>query len=92
LASETGVVLSPEEFLGLLAPAYARIETQFVTYGFEPVRQAWLSRAARLGEVITARTSRNSYQGRFETVDAGGNLVLLTAQGRQAIAAAEVFF
>jgi hypothetical protein len=26
-----------------------------MTYGFEPIRTAWLARAARLGEVITAR-------------------------------------
>lgn len=92
LLSETGIAPEPEAFLDLLAPAYARAETQFVTYGFEPIRRAWLGRAARLGEVITARTTRASHEGTFETVDANGNLVLLTAEGRQAIAAAEVFF
>jgi BirA family biotin operon repressor/biotin-[acetyl-CoA-carboxylase] ligase len=92
LLSETGVMIGPEEFLGLLAPAYARLETQFVTYGFAPIRRAWLDRAARLGEVITARTARDSHEGTFETVDEAGNLVLMTSKGRQAIAAAEVFF
>jgi BirA family biotin operon repressor/biotin-[acetyl-CoA-carboxylase] ligase len=92
LLSETGVALDPEAFLDLLAPAYARREAQFTTYGFEPIRRAWLDRAARLGEAITARTGRESIEGRFETVDAAGNLVLSTARGRQAIAAAEVFF
>lgn len=92
LLSETGVAMDPEAFLDLLAPAYARREAQFTTYGFEPIRLAWLDRAARLGEVITARTGRESLEGRFETVDAAGNLVLTTARGRQAIAAAEVFF
>ncbi|PKQ13986.1 MAG: biotin--[acetyl-CoA-carboxylase] ligase [Alphaproteobacteria bacterium HGW-Alphaproteobacteria-1] len=92
LLSETGVATGPEAFLDLLAPAYARLEAQFVTYGFEPVRRAWLDRAARLGEVIIARTARESHEGRFETVDAAGNLVLGTARGRVTIAAAEVFF
>ena len=92
LLSETGIAPEPEEFLELLAPAYARAEAQFVTYGFEPIRHAWLARAARLGEVITARTTHDSHEGTFETVDADGNLVLMTAEGRQAIAAAEVFF
>ncbi len=92
LAQETGIHLGPEEFLDLLAPAYAHYEAQFTTYGFEPIRKAWLARAAKLGEVITARTMRDEYQGRFDTVDAEGNLVLSTAKTREVIPAAEIFF
>ncbi|MEI4231855.1 biotin--[acetyl-CoA-carboxylase] ligase [Roseovarius sp. D22-M7] len=92
LLAETGVAIGPEDFLDLLAPAYARIETQFVTHGFAPIRRAWLDRAARLGEAITARTVRDTHHGTFETVDEAGNLVLMTPKGRQVIAAAEVFF
>lgn len=92
LLSETGVRVTPEEFLDRLAPSFARYEAQFAAYGFEPIRTAWLDRAARLGEVITARTSRKEVTGTFETVDADGNLVLSTAKSRVAIPAAEVFF
>jgi len=92
LLAEAGVMIGPESFLDLLAPAYARHETQFVTYGFAPIRAAWLARAAKLGETIVARTARDSHEGRFETVDEAGNLVLVTARGRTSIAAAEVFF
>ncbi|MDX1743378.1 MAG: biotin--[acetyl-CoA-carboxylase] ligase, partial [Ruegeria sp.] len=48
--------------------------------------------AARLGEVITARTSTSNTVGTFETVDSDGNLVLKTAKGRVSIPAADVFF
>ncbi|MEO1107757.1 MAG: biotin--[acetyl-CoA-carboxylase] ligase [Pseudomonadota bacterium] len=92
LLSETGAQVSPEDFLTELAAAFARFEAQFVTYGFEPIRSAWLARAARLGEVITARTATSETVGTFETVDAGGNLVLNTAKGRISIPAADVFF
>ncbi len=92
LASETGIRVAPEAFLDLLAPAYARHETQFRTYGFAPIRALWLSRAARLGEVITARTMRNETTGTFETVDEAGNIVLSTPKGREVIPAAEIFF
>lgn len=92
LANETGVSLSPEEFLDLLAPAYARHEATFTTYGFAPIREAWLARAARLGDTITARTTRSEHVGRFETVDAEGNLVLSTPKSREVIPAAEIFF
>ncbi|MCT8161153.1 biotin--[acetyl-CoA-carboxylase] ligase [Pseudoruegeria sp. SHC-113] len=92
LLSETGARVTPEEFLDLLAPAYARWEAQFTTYGFAPIREAWLARAARLGEPITARTMSESHQGTFETVDTAGNLVLKTPAGRLSIPAADVFF
>ncbi len=92
LVSETGALVTPEEFLDLLAPAYARHEASFVTYGFEPIRTAWLAGAAKLGETITARTMRETMTGRFETIDTHGNLVLQTAKGARSIAAAEIFF
>ncbi|WP_372885950.1 biotin--[acetyl-CoA-carboxylase] ligase [Shimia sp.] len=92
LLSETGCRVTPEEFLEVLASAYARYEAQFSTYGFGPIREAWLARAAKLGEVITARTSRDETTGTFETVDLAGNLVLKTARGSVAIPAADIFF
>ena len=92
LLSETGANVTPEEFLNALAPAFARYEAQFTTYGFETIRTAWLARAARLGETITARTGTSEQTGTFETVDGTGALILKTAQGLQAIPAGEVYF
>ena len=92
LLSETGMAVGPEEFLGCLAEAYARYETQFNGFGFAPIRQAWLARAARLGEQVTARTGLQDVTGRFDTIDETGHLILTTAQGRRAIAAADIFF
>lgn len=92
LLSETGVQVTPEDFLTALAAAYARYEQQFTTYGFEPIRTAWLARAAKLGEVITARMANSETTGTFETVDAEGNLVLNSAKGRVTIPAADIFF
>ena len=92
LLEETGIEVSQEDFLGHLALAYAHWEDRFATYGFEPVRQAWLARAARVGEVMTARTGTTETTGIFETVDETGHLVLKTRDRRQAISAADVFF
>ncbi len=92
LLSETGAHVEPEDFITELAAAYAVLETQFTTYGFDPIRTAWLSRAARLGEVITARVGSSEAVGTFETVDVDGNLVLNTAKGRVSIPAADVYF
>ncbi|MBN7785577.1 biotin--[acetyl-CoA-carboxylase] ligase [Ponticoccus gilvus] len=90
--AETGVRVTPEALLEALAMAWAGHEERLVTYGFGPIREAWLARAARLGEEITARTGRETLTGTFETVDEAGRLVLKTPKGRVAIAAADVFF
>ena len=87
-----GVDIAPEAFFDLLAQAFARYEAQFVTYGFAVIRTAWLARAARLGEVITARTTRDSQVGTFVDVDGDGQLVLETAKSRVHIPAADVYF
>ena len=92
LRQVTGREVTPEAFLDLLAPAFARWEARFRAEGFAPLRAAWLARAARLGERIVARTGREEIAGTFSDVDAAGNLVLLTPRGQRAIPAAEVFF
>lgn len=90
--SETGKRLLPERVLDHLAPAFASWETRLRDEGFAPVRDAWLSSAARLGEMIQARTGRQTHTGRFETVDMAGNLILLTSNGPLAIPAADIYF
>ena len=39
----------------------------------DPIRARWLTHAARLDEVIIARTSRDSFEGTFVDVDADGS-------------------
>lgn len=92
LLAETGVLIDPETFLVHLAATFANYETQLTTYGFEPIRTAWLARAARLGRVITARSGTTETTGTFETVDILGNLILNTIKGRVTIPAADIFF
>ena len=67
-------------------------ETRFLEQGFEPIRVAWLARAARLGEVITARVGGEEIIGRFDRIDDSGHLQLQTPSGARSIAAAEIYF
>ena len=92
LLSETGIRVTPEAFLDALAPAYAKWEAVFTAQGFAPLREAWLSQAAKIGDHIRARTGKDTFYGVFETIDSQGNLILATATGQMAIPAAEVFF
>lgn len=92
LLGETGVRVLPEMLLDFLAPAFACWEERLRSYGFAPIRDAWLARAARRGETVTARAGNQTHEGRFETLDESGALVLRTARGRLAIPAADVYF
>jgi BirA family biotin operon repressor/biotin-[acetyl-CoA-carboxylase] ligase len=56
------------------------------------LRAAWLAHAARIGQVIRARTGQATFEGVFDTIDEAGNLILTTDAGRMAIPAADVFF
>ena len=87
-----GPSVAPLDFLGSLAVAFHSEEQFLVKDGFEPVREKWLSRAARIGQEIRARTAREEISGVFETLDQVGNLVLRTAEGHRTLAAADVFF
>ena len=92
LMAETGATVTSDAFLDALAPAFARWEDQLQTYGFAPIRAAWLALAANRGQQMTARVGSQEYKGRFETVDEAGALILKTPEGRRAIAAGDVFF
>lgn len=92
LLAATGIEIAPEDFLDLLAPAVRHREAQLVAGGFAPLRGAWLARAARLGETVTARLPGRHVTGRFATIDDTGALVLDTAGGRVTLAAAELHF
>ena len=87
-----GWEVEPVDFLTTLAYAYATQEARLAQMGFARIRQDWLAHAARLGEVITARTLREEITGTFDTIDDDGNLVLITGTGPRVISAADVYF
>ena len=92
LTGEGGRPTDWATFLARLASDYATQEAKLWEFDFPMIRDDWLRRAARLGEIITARTARDEITGTFETIDADGNLVLQTPDGRHAISAADVYF
>lgn len=63
----------------------------WLAQGFAPVRRAWLGRASGLGEAVRVRLERKTLFGRFLDLDDEGALLLDGEDGRQRIAAGEVF-
>lgn len=92
LLGETGHLVMPEVFLTTLAAHYAVLEDQFATFGFAPIRAAWLTHAARLGCSIIVRLPDRTLDGIFEDVDPSGHLVLRGADRLHKIAAADIYF
>lgn len=92
LTGEGGEAVSPEDFLTVLAGAFATQEGKLAAMGFPRIREDWLANAARLGEVVTARTSTREITGIFETVDQAGNLILRVEGKEVLIPAADVYF
>ena len=85
----------PEGFWGEAAEAlvwHKRWDRVLDTHGFAPAREAWLARAARIGQQVTARLSGATVSGRMITVDESGAIVLDTATGRRHLPAADIFF
>jgi len=71
-----------------------RFLTSYVTWktlGFEPIRRAWLPRAAWLGKEITVRLERETLKGEFKALDKDGALILLHNGDERRITAGDVF-
>jgi BirA family transcriptional regulator, biotin operon repressor / biotin---[acetyl-CoA-carboxylase] ligase len=59
--------------------------------GFARIREEWLAGAAGLGATVSVTLARGEIvEGRFETIDASGRLVLATPQGNRMIDAGDV--
>jgi BirA family biotin operon repressor/biotin-[acetyl-CoA-carboxylase] ligase len=83
---------SPEGAIALLAPGFAGWYDLWDSAGFAPIRDAWLARAAGLGQRIRARLPDQERAGVFEGIDEDGALLLKEGNRTRAIAAGEVFF
>lgn len=79
-------------FFAGLRPRLEHWAQRLAAESFEPVRQAWLSRAHGLGQEARVIQGENEIAGRIVGVSARGELELDTAQGRRLIAAGDVFF
>jgi BirA family biotin operon repressor/biotin-[acetyl-CoA-carboxylase] ligase len=61
--------------------------------GFDVIREAWLARAAGIGQAISVRTGERVDTGTFETLDEEGRLILRKADGMiRVFSAGDVYF
>jgi BirA family transcriptional regulator, biotin operon repressor / biotin---[acetyl-CoA-carboxylase] ligase len=93
LAAITGRPVTPQRVFAELSASMAHwLAVWAAGAGFESVRAEWLSLAAGLGTRIRVVRPSQTIEGRFETIDATGRLVLEGASGKIVIEAGDVFF
>lgn len=84
-------ITTPDLFAALARRLDGWLET-WRQQGFPPVREAWLARAAGLGEAMVARTGSEDVAGRFKGLAPGGALLIETEDGSlREIFAGDVF-
>lgn len=74
--------VTPDLFLGTYAPVLRGRLDLWTGRGFAGLRDAWLARAARLGELVELRVGPAQWKGRFLDVDPSGSLLLEAEPGR----------
>ncbi len=93
LKAAAGTAPTPDAVLPRLASGWCAWYEVWRAQGFAPIREAWLARAAGLGETIRARLLDGEVVGVFEDLDPDGALLLREAGGSlRRITAADVFF
>ena len=64
----------------------------WINGGIDPIRKAWVERAANIGREIVVRLPQTEIKGVFQGLDASGALILTRAGGRrELVTAGEVF-
>jgi BirA family biotin operon repressor/biotin-[acetyl-CoA-carboxylase] ligase len=91
---EQGVApVTPHDMLCRFVEGFDHWRSRWRNEGLGVVREAWLERAARLGEEIVVRLPDRELNGCFDGLDENGALLLTMADGSsRAISAGDVFF
>ena len=85
--------LTVQALLTRFIVGFAHWRARWQNEGLSVVREAWLDRAARLGENIAVHLPDGQLSGRFSGLDEGGALLLDLPDGsRRTITAGDVFF
>jgi len=83
---------SPDIALQTLIQSFDTWHAKFEVLGFPAIQNAWLSRAAHIGELIEARLTNETLSGVFQGIGDDGTLLLATDNGDIRISAADIYF
>ena len=81
LDSITDKKTSIEEFLAFFLEHFEARYDIWINGGIDPIRKAWVERAANIGREIVVRLPQTEIKGVFEGLDASGALILRAPAG-----------
>ena len=67
-------------------------EDEIKNTGFKGIKTEWLKHAAKLNEEVIARVGLKEIRGIFRDISDDGSLIIESSEGKQEIAAADVYF
>lgn len=81
-----------EDMLEAYVGQFKAWRDRWLAAGFQPLRDAWLDRAAGLGEMVSVRLGGTRVEGRFLGLAEDGALLMEAGQGTRRITVGDVFF
>jgi len=91
LLAEGAKGVAPESMLQTFCLRFLAGMVTWKNLGFEPIRRAWIKRAAGLGEEVRVRLAHETLSGVFQELDEDGALILLHNGIERRITAGDVF-
>ena len=89
---DVGLKIGYKDFLNRLLDQFLELYKHWESFGFEKIKNLWLSRAYKLGESIDILVLDQKISGIFSGIDALGNLELKQDDKIIKISAGDVFF
>lgn len=86
----TGRAVSTRDMLDALLATFADRYRAYLDAGGRPTLDAWLARAAMLGEVVTVQDAGHARTGRFAGIDTDGALLLTVESGTHRVVAGDL--
>lgn len=87
-----GAGVTAQEMLGVLRGRIFDLYAEWQRAGFAPIRDAWLARAAHIGQEINVRLPKENFRATFMGIDATGALHVTMPDGQERhIASGEVY-
>jgi BirA family biotin operon repressor/biotin-[acetyl-CoA-carboxylase] ligase len=87
-----GAMVTPEQGMNAFLTQMAEWLPRWTSEGFNPIRLAWLARAAGVGTAVTVTLNDRQERGVFRGLDADGAMLLDTAHGQRRITTGDVAF
>jgi BirA family transcriptional regulator, biotin operon repressor / biotin---[acetyl-CoA-carboxylase] ligase len=89
-----GIQVGAEELFVALSDAWVEFRGIWdYGRGFAEIREAWLDRAAGLGQAVAIKSGQSVIEGVFDTIDEQGCMIVRTSAGnRVPVTAGDVYF